>query len=1144
MVSAALVLLVYCGGLGLAGEMARGPQRPPDLSTAERLYSAGRFAEAHRVYSLLQARNLNPSEKAWIEFRLADTGWRAEVARHPPDEKALDAARESLEMQSKAIVSSGDGGRVSAEISESLGRLWLERPRRGESWDYPQRARPHLAAARKWWMENPKEPDRDARFLALFWLSQKQMESSLPVEQMREALSLARSDEERAHLHLLIATATSSGGRPSVDTTVREYEAGLAVGPTKWKEQLLSELASFLHYCGKPETGVNGDVRCHPDNDRALALYGELKAELVRRKTSPYWAEQEIAKIAGPIVIPWIRGAFLPGQPVAFSLRARNVDHCDLALYALRPGEDLPRTGIESNGFWTIRNLPLSDRTPLRAWRQALSGPPFEDFFETIRLDALGPGMYLLHVRSAGGEIRWPLLVSDMSILLTRAGDRASLLVTKTSDGAAIAGADVTAFRPNDPSDHPSISLRTDERGIVVLPDELTDGLFVARKGDELAILTAFPVPRTCQTFETTVPVGFVSKSDYRPGEDVTVLFQSPKGDGVAAAGLSAEASFEIRVGSIPVSTGTVPRNEWGAGHTTFQLDAHARPGIYRIRFSTPERSEPGLERSLFRVVEESRSDFKVDVIPTVPPTSLSYGGGSSEVLVRVTRGGQPVPGALLELTILRRAFRPADGERRQDHVAQFHTRLTGKTDDSGKAVFSFFPGVVPVCDFEYEFQAVARGPDDLRGSGRGWVRSGASFHRLRLDRHVVRPGEKVSLRIATFDSQGNPARLQGVLTAVRSTWTEAWRKPDGTLVRGDALRHLRVAGTFLSLVHVDEKPWQIESQPTTEEKVLSLPVDTGMSGVANVVVPAPAAGRIEFRLTTANAPSPLGETEALWVVDEKVPVWGYQPETIEIRPGSETARPGESVPIAIATPLLDRDVLLTVNDASGVRDQLVHVRGNVTVVPVRFPGDGSRKISVSAVMIAEGLVLQCQKEVRLDPDWHRLRVDVAEGRVESEYQPVSVSVKTRDGRPVRGEVSVALLDRLDESSDDVFSVRENASPPPIRQTSLRDWPPAESIGGIQVIQPSCGRSQEFVFEEGTRSCEPRNASEPENAPFFDPGVARLLFHEEGLPTDANGQVHVRLPRCPASSECRLKIWASGPADTFGFVERNVAPPP
>jgi hypothetical protein len=59
---------------------------------AERLYAAGSYARANELYSKADRAALPPAEARWLEFRLADTSWRAQAATETSDQTKPEQA--------------------------------------------------------------------------------------------------------------------------------------------------------------------------------------------------------------------------------------------------------------------------------------------------------------------------------------------------------------------------------------------------------------------------------------------------------------------------------------------------------------------------------------------------------------------------------------------------------------------------------------------------------------------------------------------------------------------------------------------------------------------------------------------------------------------------------------------------------------------------------------------------------------------------------------------------------------------------------------------------------------------------------------------------------------------------------------------
>src|SRR6185503_9235080 len=77
---------------------------------AEKFYAEKSFARAHEVYVQASKLDLPAEERRWVEFRLADTSWRA-------DEEA-DHDQDSLALQEIVNRSGAEHDRVWAEANE------------------------------------------------------------------------------------------------------------------------------------------------------------------------------------------------------------------------------------------------------------------------------------------------------------------------------------------------------------------------------------------------------------------------------------------------------------------------------------------------------------------------------------------------------------------------------------------------------------------------------------------------------------------------------------------------------------------------------------------------------------------------------------------------------------------------------------------------------------------------------------------------------------------------------------------------------------------------------------------------------------------------------------------------------------------
>jgi len=194
---------------------------------AEALYVEGSYALAHSIYDGLRNADLAEAERRWIEFRWADTLWRAQSATANPDSSKLDESRRALEALADAIGRPEDRDRVWAESRESLGDYWWSR-RRSRNWG---QAWPHYQAALDFWAGSREIDVARERYLQIVRKADRPPEvepyyvyggygNRLPIEVLDSALEIAVRPDDRAHLHYLIAmTLASTGGEPAARRT-------------------------------------------------------------------------------------------------------------------------------------------------------------------------------------------------------------------------------------------------------------------------------------------------------------------------------------------------------------------------------------------------------------------------------------------------------------------------------------------------------------------------------------------------------------------------------------------------------------------------------------------------------------------------------------------------------------------------------------------------------------------------------------------------------------------------------------------------------------------------------------------------------------------------------------------------------------
>src|SRR5437762_8495935 len=94
---------------------------------AEQAYAQGSYSRAHDLYSRVDQKNLNETERRWVSFRVADTSWRAQAATETSDNTKFEEAQKQLEELIHTNDKQDERDLVWAEAHESLGDFFWTR---------------------------------------------------------------------------------------------------------------------------------------------------------------------------------------------------------------------------------------------------------------------------------------------------------------------------------------------------------------------------------------------------------------------------------------------------------------------------------------------------------------------------------------------------------------------------------------------------------------------------------------------------------------------------------------------------------------------------------------------------------------------------------------------------------------------------------------------------------------------------------------------------------------------------------------------------------------------------------------------------------------------------------------------------------
>ena len=132
---------------------------------AEKYYNQGSFSRTHKLYTDTRDLQLTPKEKRWVDFRLADTLWRAQAGTKTPDPSNYEKARQQLEILIRDIDRVEDRDRVWVEVQESLGDFWWLRST-SKNWSSGWN---HYQQALDWWAGAKDIKQARTRYLKIVW---------------------------------------------------------------------------------------------------------------------------------------------------------------------------------------------------------------------------------------------------------------------------------------------------------------------------------------------------------------------------------------------------------------------------------------------------------------------------------------------------------------------------------------------------------------------------------------------------------------------------------------------------------------------------------------------------------------------------------------------------------------------------------------------------------------------------------------------------------------------------------------------------------------------------------------------------------------------------------------------------------------
>jgi alpha-2-macroglobulin len=1121
---------------------------------AEKFYAEKSFSRAHELYLQADRKQVAADEARWIEFRIADTLWRAQAATNTNDDTKFQQAQQQL----AALVKEGigemkDRDRVWAEAHESLGDLFWTR---NNSRNYTQ-AWPHYQQALDYWAGTKDIETARQRYLKIVWMMADPPSrddyyyygyygNHISLDILDNVLKIANNDNDKARAHYLIAlTIRHRGGdAEQMQRVPEEFEAALKTGKaTDWYDDALYHYAEWMQQQGRTIITPDGGSRQEQDFVKALELFRRLTNEFSKGETRYYDQAKSYADtMTKPALSVNTSNVFLPDSEMQFYLNWRNVKQVNFALYKVDLTRDVALNNRNEN--W-LQSIQLNERT--KAWtRQTNDKGDYKPGNETVRVDSKLPvGAYIIEASVGSEKARDLLLVTDTTLVVKSAGKQTLVYFCNAIDGSPLANAQVKLWAQdyeNNQTIWRSFTQQTNQDGIAMIDlqkNQNSSRLFVAASlNNRQAFSQAYSYDYN-RNNERWKIYAFTDRPAYRPKETVNWKFVARQyNNEVYSTPANQTIEYEITdPKGTKVKEGKATLNSFGSAWGTLEIADNQPLGQYNIQFFDNGRQHNIGSAQLFRIEEYKLPEFKVAVsTPEENGQKKAFKLGEKvEVQVQADYYfGGAVNNADIELVVHQNPFyhyyRPTrdydwyyeDQQRNYygGQRGQIIKREKIKTDANGKATFSFDTPRNAGQDFEYFIEARVTDSSRREITGSGTVRVTRQRYYVypQAKHNLYRPNDKVAADIKALDANNQPVQAEGTIKVTRDFWYEIWTDANGREVKGEELKRLQNQAMTMRQ-QFPPANWKLKFRGYQHDDIASQTVKTNDKGEAEFNFTPTREGYYRIAWSSADKATSIirGET-AVWVTTNATTELGYRHGGLEIIIDKDTARAGQKTPVMITTPVSNRYVLFSVEGESLMSYQLLHLDGTAKLLELSLETKHEPNVFLSAAMVNERQLFTDTKQLIVPPDRHFLNVEVTANQ--AQYQPredgtLTVTTKDRDGKPVAAEVSLGLVD------ESVFYIQSDLAGDP------RKFYYGNKRGQYVQTQSSFQQKQYLKLVEG------------DNKQLMDDRQIAGLRSDESderreMAKDSEFRVRER-------GQQRTNLYARAGGDTFAA---NAAPPP
>ena len=680
------------------------------------------------------------------------------------------------------------------------------------------------------------------------------------------------------------------------------------------------------------------------------------------------------------------------------SMRAYRVDLVDLLSSVLETDKEFKMSLPEAPcAEWDI---PINDSGDYRQVTTC-SHTPFKE-----------TGAYVLEARSGGLSNRNLLFITDLALLCTYCNDGIVIFASHMKTGEPFEGVEIFSTEFGDHAFSVKPVGKTDRNGLFHFNTEKgIDDFFmiIGRNGSNSAFIPdLFTAEKIADSHKTKGRAYlYTDRPVYRPGQKV--YFR-----GIARV-LSDDVLGDLEDGKVEISI-TNPRNEevyrasenpseFGTVNGEYALPEKAKPGIWKITADV----WGDLCSMEFSVEEYKKPEYIVTMSPGRP---FYCPGEKAEVNLKAEYySGGPVPGGLIRYSIFShlQSLRPVRkdpfswflGEDSSggtySRVAEETAVFTGEaaTDNKGKASFSF---TVPQNKEDSVLRIEARVSDQSRREviETIWLKAPTAPWYVDLSApRYVKPGENTGVKINVQDLEGSPCSIPLEMKVFQ---TES---------------RLKRVKNFSSYENVITR------------ELLSQKLQTGNDGSAEWMFKPETEGGIRILAVT---PGSSAENSAFFkdlYVRESSLQDKMRHDGVLIESERNTYSPGEKAIVSIIAINGGNSAFVEISGKSTKKIEVIPLKENKAVVEIPVDEGCVPCMKIGAAVVKDGYISCNVREFMILPRSKFLNIDVMPDHETCDVggkSNITLSVRNSDGKPVKAELSLDLVDLS------LFAVKEERS--------------------------------------------------------------------------------------------------------------------